>query len=158
METVLKLVREIIFLLLLFTFLELLLPLGQIKNFTRAVIGLLILLAIINPLFEVLNTNWELKVFLPQEEAVPVIRPGELYQRAKDEAEKGLEAQIKALLNLSSGKVEKVQVKFGDNRVEKVTVLIKGPFNAGEKERYREVLKAFFGIENIDFRVTGVGQ
>ncbi|GAV25667.1 stage III sporulation protein AF [Carboxydothermus islandicus] len=160
MEGLIKLAREIIFLLLLFTFLELLLPLGQIRNFTRAIIGLLLIMAMLTSLMELLHVNWNLAVFLPESQSKTVtVSQGSLLEKARSEAEKSLEAQIKALLNLNGGKVEEVEVKLGEGRVKEVTVYVKKPLEEGEKARFAEVLKAFFGIEkNINFKRVEVGQ
>ncbi|ABB15571.1 stage III sporulation protein AF [Carboxydothermus hydrogenoformans] len=160
MESLIKLAREIIFLLLLFTFLELLLPLGQIRNFTRAMIGLLLIMAMLTSLMELLHANWNLAVFLPESQSKTVaVSQGSLLENARSEAEKTLEAQVKALLNLNGGKVKDVEVKLGEGQVEGVTVYLKKPLEEGEEMRFAEVLKAFFGIEkNINFKALEVGQ
>jgi len=158
MDTLVKLVRQIIFLLLMFTFLELLLPLGQIKNFTRVVIGLLIILAILTPIGEMLSSNWNMDVFLPEEKAVFSVSQKGVLDKAKEETAKGIETQIKALLNLNGEKVDKVKVVLGENQIEGVTVVVKKPLTEEDKQRYREVIKAFFGVaEKVNFQVLEVG-
>ena len=158
MEAIIKLVRQIIFLLIMFTFLELLLPLGQIKNFTRTVIGLLILLAILTPLVELFGANWNMEVFLPEEKGAFAVSGSSIMATAKAEAAKGLETQIKALLNLNGEKVDRVKVELGENKIDRVVLVLKKPLAEDEKKRFCDLLNAFFGVlEKVEFQVGEVG-
>lgn len=62
MEELKELIRNLAFILLLATFLELLLPNKTMKGFVQVVMGLFVIAAILNPLTSFLNMDYENKV------------------------------------------------------------------------------------------------
>ncbi len=112
METIYQLVRNIVFLVLLAAFLEMLLPLKETRRFVEVVFGLFVVAAVLNPVVAL----FEQKPFLPQdvyqevgaEELEAILSRGEELQRAAAvEARavygKRLEDQIRTMACLVPG-------------------------------------------------------
>ncbi|MBE0466257.1 MAG: stage III sporulation protein AF [Candidatus Desulforudis sp.] len=140
METLQNLVRELVILIILAVFLELLLPHGDLRRYVRMVLGLLIIVAVLQA--GVSFWNRDLAVDLswvslgPPDQAATaeIIREGErLWQmgqaRAMNEYEEGLARQIKALAGLNP-----------DLRVSEVRVRLEGGAEAGNLGRLEEVI------------------
>ncbi|EAX47920.1 hypothetical protein TcarDRAFT_1609 [Thermosinus carboxydivorans Nor1] len=51
-------IKQIILVVLFATFLELLLPNNSMQRFVRVILGLFIMLAVLNPVLEIINTQW----------------------------------------------------------------------------------------------------
>ncbi len=112
METIYQLVRNIVFLVLLATFLEMLLPLKETRRFVEVIFGLFVVVAVLNPVVALFDQ----KRFLTQEvyqevgaeELEAILSRGEELQRAAAvEARavygKRLEDQIRTMACLVPG-------------------------------------------------------
>jgi stage III sporulation protein AF len=85
--------KQIILLVLIATFFDLLLPNHSMERYVKLVMGLLIILAILNPIFSLLDKNLDLSSFAPEKSAVPdgnvtalstIRREGEALQKTQD--------------------------------------------------------------------------
>jgi len=85
--------KQIILLVLIATFFDLLLPNHSMERYVKLVMGLLIILAILNPIFSLLDKNLDLSSFTPEKSAVPdgnvtalstIRREGEALQKTQD--------------------------------------------------------------------------
>jgi stage III sporulation protein AF len=126
--------KQIILLVLVATFFDLLLPNHSMERYVKLVMGLLIILAILNPIFSLLDKNLDLASFTPDSQGVPegnaaalsaIRREGEALQKTRDrlilsQVQKKLEETIK----------QDVERQF-DVRVVKSQVSVSQP---GEKE------------------------
>lgn len=61
--------REIIFIILLAVFIDLLLPSNRMQSYVKVVISLLIFMTILSPLIKLLKTDFSLDALIPQEQA-----------------------------------------------------------------------------------------
>lgn len=119
MEIIKDLVRNIVVIVLLTTFLDLLLPSSSMQRFVKVVMGLFILMSLLNPVLELLSGNQEFEVFSwqqPQTVTSNSILAGS--ERLKETNEGlfldnyclRLEKQMEGLLKFVRG-VEAVKVK-----------------------------------------------
>ncbi|MFS8513822.1 MAG: stage III sporulation protein AF [Planifilum fulgidum] len=85
--------KQIILLVLVATFFDLLLPNHSMERYVKLVMGLLIILAILNPIFSLLDKNLDLASFTAESQGVPVgevpalsaiRREGEALQKTQD--------------------------------------------------------------------------
>jgi stage III sporulation protein AF len=117
MEMFQELTRNLVLLLLLATFLEMLLPKSDLTRYIRLVVGLFVLLTILQPVLDLFD--WQGNVSLPireppQEKVEALINQGIVfgeYQQATalQVAEERLEKQVEAMLHLAAG-IDKVKV------------------------------------------------
>jgi stage III sporulation protein AF len=88
METIHLIVRNIVFIVLLAAFLEMLLPLKETRRFLDVVVGLFVLLSILNPLVSWLNDDHLQQVELEQgnqRELDLILEQGEDIQKVQNE-------------------------------------------------------------------------
>nr|WP_092067321.1 stage III sporulation protein AF [Dendrosporobacter quercicolus]NSL46523.1 stage III sporulation protein AF [Dendrosporobacter quercicolus DSM 1736]SDL54182.1 stage III sporulation protein AF [Dendrosporobacter quercicolus] len=154
-EAVSAWIKQIILLVLFASFLELLLPSSGMQRFIRVIVGLLITLAILNPVLDVVQNNWSAQqvpaLSTNSTSSQSVISQankiaGEREQLAVETYKKELGRQIKATVSALGG-VADVQVavsladrknsKF-DGRIDRVTLYIK-PGVSGETSRIEPV-------------------
>lgn len=155
-EAVSAWIKQIILLVLFASFLELLLPSSGMQRFIRVIVGLLITLAILNPVLDVVqNNNWSAQqvpaLSTNSASSQSVISQankiaGEREQLAVETYKRELGRQIKATVSALGG-VADVQVavsladrknsKF-DGRIDRVTLYIK-PGVSGETSRIEPV-------------------
>lgn len=120
MDILKELVSNIVAIVLLTTFLDLLLPSSSMQRFVKVVMGLFILVSLLNPILELLSRDQEFEVFSwqqPQAVASNSILLGS--QRLKDTNEELfldnyrqlMEKQMESLLKLVRG-IESVQVNL----------------------------------------------
>lgn len=104
-----EIVHNLVVIILLTTFLDMLLPNNNMQRFIKVVMGLFIMITILNPIIVFLNRGMEINSWslsLPYEEKVDtVFAQGEEFARLqdnqiKDEYKKGLEQQIQVIVSL----------------------------------------------------------
>lgn len=166
--TVLKdLVRNVVVIILLTTFLEMLLPSGSMKRFIKVVTGIFVLMAVLSPLSDLIRAEQELAIFDWYQPEVAagyssVLEDGNRLsglnqELLRDNYAFGLEKQIVALVKLVRG-VEsaqaKVTLKQGDNQgsleIESVQVLVGRSKKAEENQ--------FSIVEPIKIQVSLQGE
>jgi stage III sporulation protein AF len=122
MEVLVQIVRNLLVIIMVASFLELLLPDGSIKPFARLAMGLFILVAILNPALSLLYEDREFKINLWDYEANQ-LQNEEILQAGKkinqriitsdsDAIKTRVEGQIGAMAMLVPG-VEEVDIKAG---------------------------------------------
>lgn len=144
MEVFIQIVKNLLVIIMVASFLELLLPDGGIKPFARLAMGLFILVAILNPALNILYEERELKVNLwdyqvDYTQNEQILKAGqEINQRitaANNDAIKArIEGQIGAMTMLVPG-VEKVDIdaRVDDNgAVTKLKLQVKPILDTGE--------------------------
>jgi len=62
--------KQIILLVLVATFFDLLLPNNSMERYVKLVMGLLIIFAILNPIFSLLDKNLDPSLFIPESQGV----------------------------------------------------------------------------------------
>jgi len=88
METILSVVRNLVFLVLLAAFLELLLPLKDSRKFVQVILGLFVLAVVLNPIVSLfcqtplLSLNYPAKLDDEREELHSILAQGEVLQQA----------------------------------------------------------------------------
>lgn len=136
MATVYEIVRNLLVIIVIASFLELILPDGKLRPFVRFSVGLFILIAILSPTLKVLFTDksfeigfWDYQLDAGVERSV--MDKGEelshkLFQPHQDEIQSRLQGQINALSNLVPG-VNTVQSRVETDpggSVKKITLQI----------------------------------
>jgi stage III sporulation protein AF len=146
-----ELVRNIMLIILLTTFLEMIMPSSSMQRFVKVVMGLFILVAILNPILSLINQQQDLKAFVWQQEDRPqvqfnsVLEQSERLQKVNQDLlwenyQQKLECQIKSLVKLIYGVEEaEVQVKLKQIRdsgdgIKEVTVIVGRKEKEGGKE------------------------
>jgi stage III sporulation protein AF len=169
-----ELTRNLVLLLLLATFLEMLLPKSDLTRYIRLVVGLFVLLTILHPVIELFD--WQGNVSLPireppQERVEAIINQGVQlgeYQRATalQVAEERLEKQMEAMLYLVQG-VDKVKVDLAlDNNQETGPVITQalilltpeGKETSGSGAKIQEVETVVIGREHSSTPKSKVEQ
>lgn len=147
-EAVSAWIKQIILLVLFASFLELLLPSSGMQRFIRVIVGLMITLAILNPVLDIVQNNWSAQqvpaLSTNSASSQSVISQankiaGEREQLVVETYKKELGRQIKATVSALGG-VADVQVavnvedgknsKF-DGRIDRVTLYIKPGVSGG---------------------------
>jgi stage III sporulation protein AF len=115
-----EMVRHVVAILILASFVEMLLPSSEINRYVRLVIGLFVVVAVLTPVVSLLNnrTNWEVEAWdqpVQEEQFSSILAGGKaLSDRSREVAVeqyyRQLERQIEAITQLIPG-VEQVQVK-----------------------------------------------
>ena len=126
MTVLIDLVRQIMLIILLTTFLEMIMPSSSMQRFVKVVMGLFILLAILNPMLKLINQQQALEAFVWQQEDRlqfnSVLEQGERLQKVNQDLfwenyQQKLECQMESLIKLVHGVNEaEVQVKFDQTR------------------------------------------
>ncbi len=114
------LVRNIVVIVLLTTFLDLLLPSNSMRGFVKAIMGLFILVSILNPVLNIIMGYEDFEVFAWHQDSFladnnSILVKGERLQNVNQELflenyGQRIEVQMKALLQLIQG-VEEVKVQ-----------------------------------------------
>ncbi|HPT69011.1 MAG TPA: stage III sporulation protein AF [Syntrophomonas sp.] len=136
MTTLYEIVRNLLVIILIASFLELILPDGRLRPFVRFSVGLFILIAILNPALDLLFTDrnfalgfWDYQLDAGIERSVR--DKGEelnnkIYQPQQDVIQSKLQGQINAISSLVPG-VDEVQSEVQtnpDGSVKKITLQI----------------------------------
>jgi len=147
MTTLYEIVRNLLVIILIASFLELILPDGRLRPFVRFSVGLFILIAILNPALDLLFTDrnfalgfWDYRLDAGIERSVR--DKGEelnnkIYQPQQDVIQSKLQGQINAISSLVPG-VDEVQSEVQtnpDGSVKKITLQI----DTGSPSRIEEV-------------------
>jgi stage III sporulation protein AF len=147
MTTLYEIVRNLLVIIIIASFLELILPDGRLRPFVRFSVGLFILIAILNPALDLLFDNrsfalgfWDYQLDATMERSVR--DKGEaindrIYQPQQDMIQSKLEGQINALSILVPG-VNEVQSKVQtnpDGSLKKIVLQI----DTGSPSRIEEV-------------------
>jgi len=125
--------EEIVLIVFITTFLDLLLPNGALTNFVRMVMGLFLLVSILNPIVGLLREDallgsWHL--LKESEEAQAVLAQGQALSKTQNEKtlrayEESLEQQITALVYLVDGVKEcETEVMVDFETVKSITVTV----------------------------------
>jgi len=160
MSVLTDLVRNIMLIILLTSFLDMIMPSHSMQRFVKVVMGLFVLIALLNPILNLIDKEQELEAFVWQEEELyeaqfnSVLEQGEHLQKVNQEIlwntyQQKIEKQMETLILTVDG-VEKaeVQVKL-DQTVEKecrelfqeVFVSVGVSNKEEEKERGSEFIK-----------------
>lgn len=110
-----ELIRNLVLLLLLATFLEMLLPKSTLSRHIRLVVGLFVMLTILQPIIHLFNWQGPIRLSIrepPYEETRAIVQEGlrlrnEQHNTALQFAERHLEQQLEAMIYLNLG-VDKV--------------------------------------------------
>lgn len=121
MEKVGLLVRNLVIIVIVSAFLELLVPQGEMRRYVRMVIGILVILAVLQVMVGLLNRTDVLPVprvtmeTPPELESMDQIKMQEEYaKRAVAAYQRGLARQVKALAGLAGLDVKEVEVVVDD--------------------------------------------
>lgn len=153
-----EIVRNLLVIIIIASFFELLVPDGNIKPFVRFAIGLFILITILNPVlaylyddrsFKINLWDYQVKEFSQDE----ILENGGKLNRQISESSNSimkdkLEGQISAMAMLVQG-VEEVDIKAelnDDGSIRKLNLLVTP--DQGTKAANQEHVKAFSGSEN----------
>lgn len=126
--------KQIILLVLVATFFDLLLPNNSMERYVKLVMGLLIILAILNPIFSLLDKNLDLSFLISENQGMPakdaaalstIRREGEALQKTQDRL---ILSQVQQ--KLAETIKQEVEKQF-DVRVKRSEVFVS---QAGEKE------------------------
>ncbi len=149
------LVRNIVVIVLLTTFLDLLLPSNSMRGFIKAIMGLFILVSILNPVLNIIMGYEDFEVFAWHQDSFladnnSILVKGERLQNVNQELflenyGQRIEVQMKALLQLIQGVEEvKVQValqqaKNAQHQIKEVQVSVLNRDKEEENEVSRSV-------------------
>lgn len=122
MTVLTELVRNIMLIILLTTFLEMLMPSSSMQRFVKVIMGLFILIAILNPILRLINQQQDLEAFVWQQENSAqfnsILKQGECLQKVNEDLfwenyQQQIERQMESLLKLIHGVDEaEVQIKL----------------------------------------------
>mgnify|MGYP000968193433 CR=1 FL=1 len=121
MSVLTELVRNIMLIILLTSFLDMIMPSHSMQRFVKVVMGLFVLIAILNPILNLINKEQALAAFVWQEEELyeaqfnSVLEQGEHFQRVNQEIlwetyQRKIEKQMETLVLTVDG-VEKAEVQ-----------------------------------------------
>lgn len=150
-----EIVRNILVIVILASFLELLLPDGEVKPFVRFAIGLFILIAVLNPLLSYLFADRSLEIELwdyqiNSEDSSELIENGKeinqkLFNSNNEMIKEKIQGQISAVAMLVPG-VDSVGtlVELGEEgEVDSLSILVKGKGTADEKDDTKTDINVF---------------
>lgn len=113
MELLIDMVRSLVVVILLASFMEMLLPAGNIRPFVRFAIGLFVLIAILNPVLKLLSGSQELKMDAwvlewKDDRTEEILREGQrlnqqLWQQTQQTVKSKVESQVTAVAGLVPG-------------------------------------------------------
>lgn len=147
-------IKNIVVILLLTSFVELLLPESELEKYTRVVLGLFIVIAILNPILNLFNTNYDFQQItdLLTVEGERKINKSEMIERGKElrdtsqeEARSNykhqLTRQITALLSFDDDLPQSsVKVNLKSNtEIEKIIINLQKNKKANEPEFDQEI-------------------
>lgn len=179
MALLVGMVKNVLVIIIVASFLEILLPEGRIKPFVRFVIGLFIIIAVLNLALNVLfaRKDWEVNLWdyqlAPEQEREVLERGSRINQRLADTAENTfaakIEGQISAVAMLVPG-VEKVDTSAmldSEGGLRELRLTVKPEQNAGLAEegghsgqkqmedKIRGVINNLYGFKNIQIKFEG---
>ena len=154
--------EEIVLIVFITTFFDLLLPNGALTNFTRMVMGLFLLISILNPMIclleeDALLGSWHL--LQSTEEAKEVLAQGERLlqeqsQKNFNEYALHLEQQITALVYLMEGVSEcETKVDMDAERINKVKITVNAQ---ADRQQIVRLIAMYYNFEQeqIEVRVS----
>lgn len=115
MDFVTEMVKNIVVIILLASFLEMLLPASNLRPFVRFAIGLFVVIAILNPVLSFINKGEDIKVDAwdmkwEQEQTDQVLEEGEeLKQRILEQANAAVKGKVERQVGALAGLVPGVQ-------------------------------------------------
>ncbi|MGI6589000.1 MAG: stage III sporulation protein AF [Peptococcia bacterium] len=150
MTVLTELVRNIMLIILLTSFLEMIMPSSSMQRFVKVVMGLFILVAILNPILNVINQQQNLEAFIWQQEDRSqaqfnsVLEQGERLQKVNQDLlwesyQQNLEHQMKSLVKLIGGvkeadvQIKLKQIRDSEELIKEVTVTINKKEKEGER-------------------------
>lgn len=138
METIYQLVRNIVFLVLLAAFLEMLLPLKETRRFVEVIFGLFVVVAVLNPVVALFDQ----KHFLTQE----------VYQEVGTEELKAILSRGKELQRAAAVEARAVYGKRLEDQIRTMACLVPGVGAAVvkvEQEAWDPSLQSVGGVERV---------
>lgn len=177
-------VRNLAFLVIFVTIAEMLLPAGEMRKFVRFVLGLVLILAIVNPLADLVTQGrWSLSLMPSllalrpeepatdwEEEAAAVNARGREAAIARYQA--GLSAQMRGFLSLlpdvepvavearsgADGRVDRIRVQMSDKTEQPdKRASASGERRTANTERVRRLLTELYGLDPAAVEVIWVG-
>lgn len=137
MSTLAEIVKNILFIIILASFLEILLPDGGLKPFVRFAIGLFILISVLNPVFSLLFSEQQLEVKLwdyqsNDRQSEQILKQGQAVSRQITESNNAavkekVQGQVSSMAMLVPG-VDQLETKIEVGRtgnLEKLHILVK---------------------------------
>ncbi|HBK54568.1 stage III sporulation protein AF [Syntrophomonas wolfei] len=158
MQLLHEIVRNVLVIIILTSFLELLLPEGGIRPFVRFAVGMFIIIAVLNPVLSLLFSERELKVNLwdyqPEEsKSEEIIDNGqqiqqEIIEQHNEIAREKLQGQIDAVAVLVQGVEEvKSEIEIGqDGKVQTVNILLQS--GRPEVKKAKDGIEVFSGEDS----------
>ena len=145
--------EEIVLIVFITTFLDLLLPNGALTNFVRMVMGLFLLISILNPIVGLLNedallSSWHL--LQKSEETQAVLAQGQALSKAQKERnlkeyEESLEQQITALVYLVDEVKEcETEVEADFETIKKITITVN---NQADKQKITRLIAMYYNFD-----------
>ncbi|MGI6361906.1 MAG: stage III sporulation protein AF [Bacillota bacterium] len=162
MEIVAGIVRNVVVLVVLAVFLEMLLPFGVLSRFIRLVIGLLLLAAVLNPLLVLVNHTPSAPVFIEEDysqKTEEILEKGDdlsrsLENQASQQYQEGIVGQIEALVLLVPGvKEAMVEVRLQEEGkiLEQVEIFVRPEDGqAGSIALKQKIVSSISGFFSLD--------
>lgn len=155
MTVLIEMVRNIVVIILLTTFLEMILPSSSMQRFVKAVLGLFVLVAVLNPILKIIKNNQDFEVFTWYQESIPqfdsVQEQGERLTKVNEDMfmqnyQQRIEGQMKSLVILTKGinnvevqvKLERDGKEVRGSLIEEVMVTVEREGKEQEQEREQE--------------------
>ena len=154
---------------LLTIFFEMLLPKGELQRFARVVTGLLVLLAVLNPILSLFHQEavFPAAALPAKDESSGILEAGEalrenLSQNVMADYEKEVAGQMAALVNLAPGASDaQVEATLDENgHISQISVIVQGTQEltdvAALKDKICQLLTSFYHVaaEDIDILIS----
>lgn len=165
------LVLEVTLIIVLTTIFDLMLPEGRLQPFVRLIMSLFVLVSLLNPLLslvmpqEEIISAWTMKQPVKQTNWDSIAVQGavlqqELEQEVKQQYKEKLEQQIKALLTaVGASEISELEVKLSEDGqiLQGISFRCTGLENKEEEYRYRELLAAYYGLNENCVQIKQAG-
>lgn len=158
MQLLQEIVRNVLVIIILTSFLELLLPEGGVRPFVRFAVGMFIIIAVLNPVLSLLFSERELKVNLwdyqlEESKSEEIIDNGQQIQQEiitqhNEIAKEKLQGQIDAVAVLVPGVEEvKSEIEIGqDGKVQAVNIWLQS--GSPEVKKAKDGIQVFSGEDS----------
>ncbi|MGI6082480.1 MAG: stage III sporulation protein AF [Limnochordia bacterium] len=150
--------QQLVFLILFVTVVEMILPAGELRRYTKMILGLVVILAILDPLLQfVRGPGWT--DLLPDVSAAQAMATGEaveagrqIFLRAARATQVNLFEEARARIEAVEG-VEQAFVDVVEDRL-RVSILMKvTAVEADVTERVESLARSFFGVDSVVVQV-----
>jgi stage III sporulation protein AF len=157
-EVVYAWAQQLVFLILFVTVVEMILPAGELRRYTKMVVGLVVILAVLDPLLQVVQgPRWtDLLISVPADEVMAPSRAVEAGRRMLADAtmatKAGVAEEAEALILTVDG-VQRVAVDL-DGDVPRIAIVATTTTNSADvAERVERLARVFLGVAAISIRV-----